>query len=277
MRRGMRGIAWILIIGLATFAAGCSRVDEEKLDTLMDTRWYLVSFSDRRGPHPIPTDPLPFLEVRENALSFSNGCNEVHANAQVGVEKFAIERVIMRGIDCRDFVSAESEALEYTVADSMVGWSAYAVEDDELVIPFDGGEIRFSRAMPSNPFALRAFPLQRATHEKPAYSEGLFRGDLIMDNGCLRIRPTSIDVEPTTDYLVVWPAEYAVGIDENTIKVVTAHGAYKMAEIGDDLVVSGGRLEEILPVVNIDFFFLSTIPDECPGPYWVVKSVLALD
>lgn len=277
MRRGTCGIAWVLIMGLMAFAAGCSRVDEEKLSLLTDTRWYLASFADRRGPYPIPTDPIPFLEVRKEALLFSNGCNEVYANAQAEAEQFAIEMIIMRGIDCGDLVSAEAEELEDAVADAMIGWSTYAIEGDQLVIPFDGGEIRFSRSMPPNPFALRAFPVQRATSAGPASSEGLIRGDLIIDNGCLRIRPTNIDVEPTTGYLVVWPAEYAVGMDESTIKVVTARGAYYVANVGDELVVSGGRLDEILPVVDIDFFFLSTIPDECPGPYWVVESVLALD
>ena len=72
---------------------------------------------------------------------------------------------------------------------SMDRWTNYSLQGDDLIIPFDGGEIRFSRLIPPNPAGLRAFPLQRATDAEPTNDEGksLQRGPILLEDGCLRV------------------------------------------------------------------------------------------
>jgi len=43
------------------------------------------------------------------------------------------------------------------------------------------------------------------------------------------------------------------------------------------VVLSGGRLLEIEPLLDAEVLRLDSIPDTCAGPYWVVEDVLTLD
>jgi len=47
--------------------------------------------------------------------------------------------------------------------------------------------------------------------------------------------------------------------------------------LGDEVVLSGGRLQEIEPLLDAEVLRLDSIPDDCPGPYWVVEDGLPLD
>lgn len=45
---------------------------------------------------------------------------------------------------------------------------------------------------------------------------------------------------------------------------------------GDEVVLSGGRLLAIEPVVDAAYLRLGSIPDTCSGPYWVMEDVEVL-
>jgi hypothetical protein len=43
-----------------------------------------------------------------------------------------------------------------------------------------------------------------------------------------------------------------------------------LAFVGDELVLSGGPVEEVDPLLDSEFLYLSSIPAACGGPYWVI-------
>ena len=269
----MKWFLWPAVVWLG----GCSGIGGEAADLpILDTRWLLVSFSDATGAHEVPTDPIPFLEVAEDWLSFDNGCNETHANAQVDAERFNIEMVIMRGTNC-ERISAAATELERTMDDAIVNWSTYTIEGDELIIPFEGGEARFSRAIPDNAFDLRGFPLLQREPVKPDYlGEEIIRGRVIQEDGCLRLPIPDYYFE--SGFLLVWPAIYAVGFDADGVAVFNLQTTERVAGVGDEVVISGGRIdEEIDPLLHDDLLRLPSLVAGCAGPYWIMSDILSLE
>ncbi len=270
--------ATLLGLGLAAiWLAGCSGIGRKPAGLpILDTRWMLTSFTDAGGAHEVPTDPIPFLELFEGGLLFNNGCNEINANSSVDEERFNIEMVIMRGIGC-ERSSAAAIDLETTMADAITNWSTYTIAGDELVIPSGGGKSRFSRVIPANEFDLRAFPLQQRDPVKPDYlGDELIRGRLIQEEGCLRL-PIP-DYYHETGFLLVWPATYAVGFDGDGVGVFALQGTERVARVGDEIVVSGGRIiEEIDPLLDGELLLLSSFAGGCKGPYWIVGDILVLE
>ena len=264
-------LAALLVITVAL--AGCSRNKPQPSDPLLASRWLLTAFTDADGRHAVPTDPIPYLEVSEETLYFHNGCNGVGSSWHMEDSQIAVERSVIRGVGCDPHFDA-AEALLDAVADSMAGWSAYTLPGDELILPFDGGEIRFSRALPDNAAGLRAFPLQRATEEQVRSERGLIRGQLDLVAGCLRVMDMQGRREASD--LILWPANAAVGFDGKGVNVWRWAGS-EVVRLGDEVVMSGGRIDEIEPLLDADFLWLDSIPDTCPGPYWVVEDGLPLD
>jgi len=265
-------------LGLAAiWLADCSGIGHKPADLpILNTRWMLTSFTDAGGAHEVPTDPIPFLEVFEDGLFFDNGCNEIDANSSVNEGRFNIEMVIVRGISC-ERSSAAATDLETTMADAITNWSTYTIAGDELVIPSGGGEARFSRVIPANEFDLRTFPLQQRDPVKPDYlGDELIRGQLTQQEGCLRL-PIP-DYYHEAGFLLVWPATYAVGFDGDGVGVFALQSTERMARVGDEIVVSGGRIvEEIDPLLDGELLLLSSFAGGCKGPYWIVGDILVLE
>lgn len=258
---------------LITALVGCSRDEPQPSDPLLASRWLLTSFTDANGSHPVPTDPIPYLEVDSESLYFHNGCNGVGSTMHIEDGQLAVEMSVIRGVGCAPRFNA-AEALLDAVAHSMAGWSAYTVQGDELTVQFPEGEIRFSRALPDNAAGLRAFPVQRATEEKLPYEAGLIRGQLDLVAGCLRVRDVQGRREESD--LIIWPANAAVGFDGEMVNVWRWAGSEVM-RLGDEVVMSGGRLYESESLLDAAFFRRGSISDNCPGPYWVVEDWLPLD
>lgn len=277
--RRMKSNATLWVVGLAAlWLAGCSSAGQGVSDLpILNTRWYLLSFSDATGAHEVPTDPIPFLEVAGDWLSFDNGCNEIYANSQVDAERFNMEMVIMRGTGCGDRISAAAIELERTMDDAIVNWSTYTVEGDELIMPFEDGEARFSRAIPANEYDLRAFPLQQREPVKPDYlGEEVIRGRLIQEEGCLRLPIPNYYFE--SGFLLVWPAIYAVGFDADGVGVFNLQTTERVAGVGDEVVISGGRIDEAIdPLLDSELLLLSSFTGGCAGPYWIMGDILSLE
>ena len=272
MRRLCAATAWLVFTGALIALAACSRSEPPGDDPLLAARWLLTSFTDANGRHPVPTDPIPYLEVSAETLYFHNGCNGVGSSWHREDGQMAVEMSVLRGVGCAPHFDA-AEDLLYAVADSMAGWSAYTLQDDELLISFDGGEIRFSRVVPLNPASLRVFPV-RAGNIEPTYddSEGLLRGPILLEEGCLRIGGTG---NFYSRYLIILPSSYAVAFDDET--AWATWGDVKTVRVGDEVVTSGGRLLEIEPQLDAEVLRLGSIPDDCPGPYWVMEDVEVLE
>ncbi len=72
-----RIIAFVACLVITLTLPGCSRNKPPTPDPLLASRWLLTSFSDANGSRPVPTDPIPYLEVEKERLLFHNGCNGV--------------------------------------------------------------------------------------------------------------------------------------------------------------------------------------------------------
>lgn len=271
--------ATLWMLGLAIiWLVGCSAAGSETADLpILNTRWYLASFADAIGAHAVPADPIPFLEVFADGLLFDNGCNEVHANARVDEERFNVEMIIMRGTGCGQRISDAAIHLESVVGEAIGHWSAYTIEGNELIIPFEGGQARFSRALPANDHDLRAFPLQQREPVKPDYlGDELLRGRLMQEEGCLRLPIPDYYFE--SGFLLVWPAVNAVGFDANGVGIFDLQTTDRVAGVGDEVVISGGRIdEEIDPLLDSEWLRLSSFAGGCAGPYFIVEDMLALE
>lgn len=275
-RRARSRVGQFFMVIATLWLAGCAGREASDL-SILNTRWYLRTFADARGAHEIPTDPIPFLDVTEDGLIFDNGCNEIHAPAQVDEEGLDVEMIIMRGIGCGERISDAALHLETVMADAMGSWSAYKIEGDELIFPFQGGQARFSRVLPANEYDLRSFPLQQHNPVIPDYADDeLLRGQIIQEDGCLRLSIPNYYFE--SGFLLVWPAVYAVGFDEEGVGTFDLQTMERVAGVGDEVAISGGRIdEEIDPLLDNEWLLLSSFVGDCAGPYWIVGDVLSLE
>lgn len=266
MRRILLAISCLVAIGALV---GCSRGKPQTADPLRASRWLVTSFIDRNGDLPIPTEFIPHMDIDDETLSFVSTCNTLPMEARFEDGQIEVGMMVIRGVGCGEAVSQAAYDLEDAVLEAMPGWSTYTLKGDELIISFDGGEIRFSRVMPPNAAGLRAFPVRRPGDAKPTYdNEGLQRGPIRLQNGCLRV---GVSNSGFTSYLIVWPPQYAAAFDDETAWA-TWRGESDI-RVGDEVVMSGGRLLELEPIVDADVLRLGSIPAECPGPYWVMEDV----
>jgi heat shock protein HslJ len=274
MGRLLAATAWLLFTGVLLALAGCSRSELLVDDPLLASRWLVVSFTDRDGALPIPTDFVPYLEIDKDGFSFTSTCNTLPFAAQFADGQIELGIMVIRGVGCSEAISQAANDLEKAVLEAMPGWTTYTLQGNELIIPFDGGEIRFSRLIPPNPAGLRAFPLQRATDAEPTYDEGkwLQRGPILLEDGCLRV---GVSDSMFTSYLIVWPPQYAVAFDDEAAWATWPD--MQTVQIGDEVVLSGGRLLEIEPLLDAEVLRLGSIPNTCSGPYWVMEDVEVLE
>ncbi len=89
-------------------------------------------------------------------------------------------------------------------------------------------------------------------------------GKLEMIDGCLRV----ISVENDTDYVLVWPPDYSITIDNNKVRVVsgivTGNHREILLNIGETVKMSGGETEQLSEQIH------QSLPPNCVGPYWIV-------
>lgn len=263
---------WLFLLALAALA-GCDRDGRmEALAPLLGPRWLLTGYVDGDVAHPIPTDPIPYLDVGEDWVLISNGCNRFSANHRADGEQWNIELFVIRGIGCVGMVSEEAIALEETALVSISDWTTYTIDGDTLVIPLPNGELRFRRSLPDNPAGLRAFPLWRKPMEGFAESGGLAHGRLVLKRGCIFLE--AVDEEGFEDYLIVWPESHAVGFDgEGALVYQNRRGKLHM---GDELVVSGA-MGMIEPDLDAGYLRQETIPEMCGDVYWLMEEVVVLE
>lgn len=273
MRRTLPAI-YLVALWALVILVGCSRDEPQTNAPLLASRWLLVSFRDGGRDYPVPTDFVPFMDIDAGSVLFSSSCNITSTTAHFEDGKVEVELTVLRGVGCGEAISQAGIDLEDAVPMSMGRWATYTLQGDELIIPFEGGQAHFTRAFPPNAAGLRAFPVRRGGDVEPTYddSEGLLRGPILLEDGCLRIGNTD---NFYSSYLIIWPSGFAAAFDEQT---AWASGrGWQNVRVGDEVVLSGGRLLEIEPLLDAEVLRLDTVPDFCPGPYWVVEDVLPLE
>ena len=117
----------------------------------------------------------------------------------------------------------------------------------------------------------------------PMLPEGSRFGELIVVDGCLRVRrypdPTYPDQNPVP-LLLVWPENFTLTTKGDSTQIINGAGLIA-ARVGDDVRFSGhGICSEgwcgITDIGEIDL--LQPLPEGCPGPYWIVgEDVSAVD
>ncbi len=95
--------------------------------------------------------------------------------------------------------------------------------------------------------------------------EALLVGELVSENGCLRVR--SID---GADFLLIWPNTSEMADDGRGVRVIDDSGASLSFSVGDEMRMGGG----ITPFSHVQTIVVQPIPSNCPGPYWLVGEIL---
>jgi len=110
------------------------------------------------------------------------------------------------------------------------------------------------------------FPVQLNKYAKEAYPSALATGILELDDGHLRLKPiTGIG----DSNLLIWPPGFSVHIQDNTIHILNKDGN-TVALVGDKIKAGGGQV----PAEIVEKYIGQSLPDNCPGPYWLVSEVV---
>lgn len=116
----------------------------------------------------------------------------------------------------------------------------------------------------SDPGETIYFPRQKKTEGERAVMEALVRSTLVLVDNCIRLQNQSDEV--VIDYLLIWPPDFNLSIENNAINVLDENNNI-VASIGDRVEMGGG---EIHLLSLLDEFIQEQVPPQCPGPYWIV-------
>jgi hypothetical protein len=92
----------------------------------------------------------------------------------------------------------------------------------------------------------------------------LAEGKLVLDSGYLRLKPSFGE-----SHLLIWPYGYSLSIEGKEIQVIDSDGQVA-ARVGDRIKVGGGEV----PAEIVERYIGQPLPDNCPGPYWIVSEVV---
>lgn len=91
-------------------------------------------------------------------------------------------------------------------------------------------------------------------------------GELTIDEGCVRV----IDRVDKVSSLLVWPPDFEMSIEQDTVRVIGGKVTGKRTEVilhdGEVVLLGGGETSELNEQLK------SSVPPNCLGPYWVVGS-----
>ena len=100
---------------------------------------------------------------------------------------------------------------------------------------------------------------------EPTRLTALLFGKLVEVEGCLRVN----EVDNGASYLLAWPPDFAVSMEEDTVHILDGSGKEIMLQIGEMARISGG---EVHSSEYLDERVQQKLPANCSGPYWVVGS-----
>ena len=98
---------------------------------------------------------------------------------------------------------------------------------------------------------------------EPTRLTALLFGKLVETEGCLRVNES----DDGASYLLAWPPDFAVSVEDDTVRVIDARGTEIVLHVGDTVRISGG---EVRSIEYLDERVRRELPAHCPGPYWVV-------
>ena len=95
--------------------------------------------------------------------------------------------------------------------------------------------------------------------------DALLIGELVSENGCLRIR----DIDGRDNYLLIWPNAAEMIADGQGVRVRDNSGASPSFHVGEEMEMGGGEAK----FSHVQEIVRQPIPRDCPGPYWLVGEV----
>lgn len=121
-----------------------------------------------------------------------------------------------------------------------------------------------STATPVPPSPYLHFPQQHGEGRSVIY-EALLKGELVLENGCIRARTT----DGLSDHLLIWPPGFQLSVDGQDVRISNESGV--SLTVGQEIRIGGGelRLAHVQPLVE------EPVPSDCPGPYWLVGEIPA--
>ena len=99
-------------------------------------------------------------------------------------------------------------------------------------------------------------------HGGPVGLDALLVGELVSENGCLRIR----DTDGRADFLLIWSDAAEMTADGQGVRIRDNSGASLSFSVGDEMEMGGGEAK----FSHVQNIVKQPIPSDCPGPYWLV-------
>ena len=108
------------------------------------------------------------------------------------------------------------------------------------------------------------FPVQKPGYEALAYPSALAQGELILDNGYLRLKPSLVLDKTSRGLLIIWPPGSTWQIENDQVQVINPAGK-SIARVGETLRVGGGEISAEI----VAKYTGQAPPDGCESPYWL--------
>lgn len=119
----------------------------------------------------------------------------------------------------------------------------------------------------NSPFTITPVPavfMPQLKQRDAAFMTALLIGDLLVEEGCLRIR----DIYTGESRLVIWQADYFLTDNDGVLTILDETGAV-VAQVGERVFLGGGEQ----PSPN-EAELRQPLPDSCGGPYWRMGNFL---
>jgi len=91
-------------------------------------------------------------------------------------------------------------------------------------------------------------------------------GDLVLENGCLRLSGVTY-MSAGDNFLLIWDARFSTRTEQGIVHVIDSITGEVLASTGDYIMVGNNGGDIINPTKK-------PIPDECHGPYLIVGDIL---
>jgi hypothetical protein len=113
----------------------------------------------------------------------------------------------------------------------------------------------------SSPLLNGHFP-QLKTPPNAYYNLPDIRGELVLENGCLRVK--GVEGFSTGDsFLLIWDPRFSAKTEQGVVQVIDRDSGETLVKVGDYVEFGNNGGDNIRPTKE-------PIPEECKGPYLVV-------
>ena len=99
----------------------------------------------------------------------------------------------------------------------------------------------------------------------PVGLEAMLVGELVSENGCLRLRKT--DTEDGAGHLLIWNQTADMTADGQGVRITDESGVSSSFSVGEVLQMGGGETKD---PDHVQKNVIQPVPSHCPGPYWLV-------